>query len=744
MADTGNQRLLEDRGNARLYSLQLSNPVVDTSDDMTVPLPDAHSLIALGDVPPRQGVIERPVIGDIAAWLQDADAPATLWVHGAATSGRTTAVAAAIRRTSAAGRNAKRVSCFRGFSVEEVLDEVSNVFQQAGNPALANVLVQRAHVRLKIAVLFEALKGSPFLLWLDDFDCLFPPQPDDEESALRYFLDGCLTLDGGLGRMVITTGSDFCEAHLSSADTSRWVLKELGTLSPEGARLFWQTHGGAAELLSTVGAAGQRWSPFTMEWLALAGKNLETGLLEELLELDDEAATERLLGLLWERLGPSARAVLEASTALPPEPSRQGFHDVASSLGVELDLKTLNEDSTLRELESWGLLRLPPESSLAEPWSGAPVAVTSRVRQYVERRLHNESPETWKKLRVAAGFYFLRLGKKSGNLWHFVSGWRGFLEGGHFEEAYEIQKSFVEQLIQCGYASFAKHVLEETIRTTSDLHRAVVLGNLAIIYKMQGDFTRALEIYRQVEQEFAAMGDQANVGRVLHQIGNTHYMRGEYPEAITSYGRSLEISEQLGDRSVIAATRIQMANVLYQCGQRQEALERYLKTLEDARVTDDHGLLAAVELQIGQIHYQEKRYMDAEAHLKEAEASARSCGDLRNLVKVLEAEGTVAQERREYDVAREHFDEALRTAEILGDALEAAASLVLSGDLERDRLQLSEALNCYHKARALLNSYAAQGAISQEDLDTLAGKIDERLSSLEESVGPTAFKRLMG
>jgi tetratricopeptide (TPR) repeat protein len=638
------------------------------------------------------------------------------------------------------------VCCFRGFSVEEVLYEVANVFQQAGNPALADVLVQRAHLRLKIAVLFECLKSSPFLLWLDDFDCLFTSQSADEaadeEGPLRYFLDGCLTLDGGLGRMVITTRSEFSKAHMSAADTNQWALMELEKLSPERAQLFWQTHGGVAERLSTIGAAGRRWGPFTMELLALAGNNVETDVFAELLELDDETATERLLGLLMEPLGPSAHAVLQASTALPPEPSRQGFHDVTSSLGVPLDVKKLKEDSTLRELESRGLLRLPPESSAAEPWNGAPIAVASPVRQYVERRLQNDSPDTWKKLRIAAGSYFLRLGNKSGSLWHFVSGWRGFLEGECFDEAYEIQKFFVEQLIQCGYPDFAKHVLEETIRTTTGIQRAVVLGNLAIIYKMQGDFARALEIYRQVEQEFLSMGDEANLGRVLHQIGNTHYMNGEYAEAIASYTRSLEISERLGDRSVIAATRIQMANVLYQCGERQEALERYLETLEDARVANDHGLLAVVELQIGQIHYLQKRYLDAEAHLKEADASARACGDLRNLVKVLEAEGTVAQERRAYDLAREHFGEALRTAETLGDALEGAAILVLSGDLERERLQLSEALRCYHKAKDLLQSYAARGAVSQRDLEALTRKVDERLSSLEENMGPAAFKRL--
>ena len=146
------------------------------------------------------------------------------------------------------------------------------------------------------------------------------------------------------------------------------------------------------------------------------------------------------------------------------------------------------------------------------------------------------------------------------------------MEAGLPEDAYDVQRVFVQELVRRGHLELAREVLEETAPMVKGLARAVTLGNLAIIHKNSGDHDHALEIYRQVHAEFERLGDDANTARVLHQIGNTRYLKGDHGGALESYRKSLETSSALGDKAVAGATRIQIANIHYQRGELPEAL----------------------------------------------------------------------------------------------------------------------------------------------------------------------------
>ena len=289
-------------------------------------------------------------------------------------------------------------------------------------------------------------------------------------------------------------------------------------------------------------------------------------------------------------------------------------------------------------------------------------------------------------------------------------------------------------MLRRGYLDLARSVLEETVRTATGAARAVTLGNLSIIYKNAGDFTRALDTYGRVHEEFVALGDMLNAARVLHQMGNTHYMKGDYEAALTSYRQSLDLSTRLGDKTVSAATSIQIANVHYQLCDLDEALHEYLHAIAETRALGAHPLTVAVALQISHVYFRSGMYLEAKTYLEEAETSARTCGDLRNLVKVLEAQGSLARER---------YDAAFSCAESLGDAVEAAAALILAGDLEKVRLQLVEALAAYYRAKRNLDSYAARGAASLGDLEELRDKIEDRIQSMAASLGAETFERVL-
>ena len=644
--------------------------------------PDPTSrLVYLGDVPPRSGVKLTPAQLRVAAWIGSRGRHAGLWVHGPSGSGKTTAVAAAIRTWDSTSFFVKRIACFQGMCFEEVLQQAADLLQQAGSGLLAEVLRQRTMAQAKVAVLLEELRKTQVILWIDDFDLLLPGI-----GGLEGFLKRVAALAGGSGRIILTS-----------------------------------EHPPPPELLCSMECVAVDWenSPFASRWGFTGGGDIR-------------AAFSSALGNTLRHLSESAISVLYAASALPPEPSRQALREVLASLQVELVLRCPEDDPPLLELESQGLVTLAAPKGGLDPASGPPLSVPALVRELMAKELRSSAPSAWATLQVAIGTYFVRLGSKSKELWHLVNGWRAFFTAKEYDAAYELQKTFVEELLQRGSTDLARLVLEETTRTSTGLRRAVALGNLAIIRKNCGDLSGALKLYEQVREEFESLDDSANLARVLHQIGNTQYVMGNYETATESYESSLEISNALGDLKVAAATQIQVANVHYMQGDRTRALAVYLEALDNPRVSEDHGLSAAVNLQIGQIHLLEKHYLEADLYLKEAERRVRPADDRRGLVKILQAQAILARERREYDRARVIYDQATEAARALGDHVEAATNLVLTGELEEERLHFTEALRCYLQAQDSIGG-TVPGA--PEPIEVVR-RIEDRLTSLRANLGP--------
>jgi tetratricopeptide (TPR) repeat protein len=700
------------------------------------PLP----LLALGCAPPRAGAIAGPEIAAIEAWLRDPAAPGTLWVHGPAGSGRTTAIAEALRRRPGPPRAAKRIACHDGLSLEEALDEANDLFLQLGNETLARVLDQRATFRAKVAILFQAIAATPAVIWCDDFDRLSAGPVEGESAAAAttttpaWFLEPCRALAGGGGRLIIVAEAP--------PPTPAGKALGLAAWSAEAARALWTRQGGRSDREGLV-PWDRGLTPLEVSLLERAAAELPATDLEALVR---ESAGGDLVQAFFDRVLPrlaaKTAAVLYAASLLPPGPSRQAFREAAAAAGVDLAGSAATEEPSLRELSRWGLLELPGGGATGAAGEAPFASLPGRVRDLVRARVRERHPELRRQVHAALAAYALRLAGESRGPWRYVQAWRAFAAAERHEEAYEVQKAVMPELLRRGYADLARGILEATARTTGGLCRAVTLGNLAIIHKNSGDYDRALEIYRQVQGQFMEMGDAANVARVLHQVGNTQYLKGDRGAALDSYRASLELSSELGAPSVSAATRIQIANVLYQEGNLAEALRNYEQAASEARALKDEALVSAVEFQIGTIHFREGRYLEAESRLKEAETSGLAAGDLRNLVKVYEAQGLVARNRREYDAARAAYEKAFRAAQTLGDHAEAAASLVLAGDLEKARLQLAEALSAFLRAKALVSTPEARAGGAREDLAALDAQIDERLRGMEATLGPEAFERL--
>ena len=691
------------------------------------------------DVPPPVNQLVDTHARQALSYRLTSSSWSVLWVEGPTGAGKSTTVANTLLHTGGF-RGMQRIDCSSAPRIEEVLYQVSDFLLQLGIDDLHNVLNQRSAFRAKLGVLLRAIAENDVLLWLDEFHSIRAGHSEEDTDALEEFARNCSELPAeSNGRLLITSD----RAPPDGVTIDRWTLPAL---SADEALEIWRSLG-TSSFYSELPWPDAGFPP-DLEALPLALRLLfatqtfggPEAVADYLHRSEVENGLAELYGTTVELLSDSAREFLEALAHYGRPLSRGALRQLSVATGREVSFDSDAVDERITELERSGLLR----SSESDGYGPALYTVHPVALAAVRDGIHELSDEQREALFVAAANHFLRYAKNNDNLWSLFNARECFFKAGRFDEACQVQKCFIEDLLRLGYFDVAHDVLLETIETTSGNTRAVSRGNLAIIYKNESNYERALDLYEKVRNELAALGDQSNVARVLHQIGNVHYLKEDHSAALKCYQESSEISQELGEEAIAIATRVQIANILYQLGDEEDALTNYrdiVSHLKRSGVEKNASLVGAVLVQMGQIHQKAKRYLEAETYFTEAEGIVRASDDKRSLIKVLRAKALVSRERREYEEAHTMYDEATRTAAELGDLVEAATCSLLSGDLEKDRVQFGKALNYYAVARDILHSAPARRVLSEEQIDVVMKVVRERVDELAGTMGPEAFER---
>lgn len=706
----------------------------------------AGRLIVLDAPTVPGGTQETPLLEELLSALSSPPAGG-LWVEGPDGSGKTTAVVSAIRSSERIVA-AKRILCVQGLRFEEVLFRLADFFRQLGLDDLHRVLHQRTNLVSKLQVLLDTVASLPVVIWLDGVHRLSEEgRPSGEDGGpsrdgkvpplLATLLTLCSrTAASGGGLWIFTSSAPPPpEAPISTI--------QAGALPPRDAGILWRRIAVATGISPDETSISHlppdlRTSPLGLRLACgLIARGAEPGSL--LARGGDGSGRGEILERLLSMLSGPARELLEVLTAFRRPTGRSALRDLTGAMGDEVILGTGPVDSRLEEIEEACLV-----------WRGDPggsgpphCAVHSVVADHIEATLRRDRPERWKALLTAIARYYLRLASRSGDTWHYYWSRRAFYESGHHEEASQVQKAFLQDLLQVGFHDLARRVLSQTIGTTSGLSRAVALGNLAMIHKSEMDYDRALELYTEARTELASLGDEANSARVLHQLGNTLYLKQDFDRALECYRESHRISRALDDRTVAAATRIQIANVLYSLDRKDEALRDYEATLEELDERTGATMVAAVRQQLGHLHLVEHRFVEAEECFCEAERLSRSEGDEQGVIKALRARGQVARELRDYDAAIGRLGSAEEVAWQIGDLTDVVHCRLLRGDIEVDRSQLGAALEAYLEARDALTSLRETGLLDAAVGRSLEGTVLERLARLEDRMGAEAYQRAL-
>ena len=691
---------------------------------------DEKKLVSLEEPTCIHGLLRTGAILEVADFIDNRNFSA-MWIDAPAGRGKTTAVIDALANSKRFNA-IKRIVCYRGMRIEEALYWLNDFLLQAGIEDMDKVLGQRSRLDAKLSVLLKVLSAQPVAVCFDDFHYLEAGCGEDSRRSLEAFTAACSRLaDDAAGSIIFTS------TEKPPAGTSINRL-ELPGFTPAETKDYWSL------IAPQSGDSPASSSPLVLQLLARllssaeeqqepslkpnTGEDLET-IYSRILEVLDPATCE-LLEILAEFGRPLTRGFLRSLS-----------ESLQAEVGVGID--PANTDRRLLALQECGLFQVSSRNTAAG-WS---CQLHPFVNDAACQGFHSPAPERIRALRTAAVDYYLHLPGSGKNTWSIINARDFLMRSGNYDEASQLQKCFIEDLLRLGYHDLAKKVLLETIETTSGNIRTVSLGNLAIIYKNENQYEKALDIYQQVRRELEESGDQANLARVLHQIGNIHYLRKDLDTAAGHYEESGELARELGEEAIWLATRVQLANVLYQCGREEDALENYreiVARLQESPGGKGTGLLAAMKVQIGQIHQKANRFLEAEAEFSGAEELVRASDDKRSLLKVLRARAMVARERRAYDEGLSLYGEAEKTAVVLGDILELSTCHLLMGDLERERVQLGAALKRYTNARSFLEESSPLGQLQSASISRpVASVIESRLEELEKLMGPASYQRAL-
>lgn len=697
-----------------------------------------RTLLALDTPLAPGGVEETATHHALAAFIQDGPNK-MVWIRGPAGAGKTTTVASVLQTVS--GFNAiRRVACHPSLRIEEVLYQLSDFLRHLGIDELSRVLDQRTSLMAKIGVFLDVLAKHPLIVWWDDIHLLQAPGEEDQgDEIVEAFLTRCTSLpEDCQGRLLFT-------AETAPPPDVRLPEIPFSPLSAQESEGIWGRLIGQGNLapprVGDLGFSEPVWSlPLHLRLLSGILARIGRSGIEDL--SGRRHATPSLgdmVTTLLSSLPPESRRLLEAIAAFGRPMGKKALLHLERRGADEPPLEEPALDAMLEELAEHALVTLDSETG-----SGPSVCfLHPAVQQHVETITQKDQLQRWKTLRASAGSYFLRLGSKGGDIWHYYWSRHHFFDAGQHDKACQLHKAFLEELLKCGYLDLARRVLSETIATTTGPQRAVALGNLAIIHKNEADYENALQLYARAREELTLLDDQPNMARVLHQIGNTLYLKGDLKEALQSYRASHDISMGLGDRMVATATKVQIANVLCGLGKEDEALRDYEETVNELRDSTNRSMVAAVHLQMGNVHLQSGRYLEAESSFREAEQETRKGNDKRGLVKALRCRARVTRELREYDQALALYQQVETTAAELGDWVELINCLVLKGDLETIRAQLGKALAHYLDAQDSLADLERSKTVSSQQVQIVKNAVGEKVDELAGRMGTEAFDRVV-
>ncbi len=200
-------------------------------------------------------------------------------------------------------------------------------------------------------------------------------------------------------------------------------------------------------------------------------------------------------------------------------------------------------------------------------------------------------------------------------------------------------------------------------RVSADAAIAYILGNLAAVDRVQGDFDRAGELIEESLARFQALADVQGEAFALGALGNLARSSGDFERGRELLGRSLALRQEVGDRRGTGITLGCLAVLLARSGDPAGARAAAEQSRDWFAENDDMIGLSAAELSLANVALAAGDRVGARAHLQDAvsvfeaiESTPQEGWVLAVLAAMSAEDGEPATARRWLDRAISHFE----------------------------------------------------------------------------------------
>ncbi|CAF0891158.1 unnamed protein product [Didymodactylos carnosus] len=264
-------------------------------------------------------------------------------------------------------------------------------------------------------------------------------------------------------------------------------------------------------------------------------------------------------------------------------------------------------------------------------------------------------------------------------------------------------------LIQMGEYAKAERYFGRLINDTSpnDPLMGAVYNNIGLVYKYQGEYSKALKYYEQtLEIHLKTMGtNHPSVATTYSNIGDVYQDQGEYSQALKYYQQTLEIElKTLGpNHPSVATTYSNIGGVYHDQGEYSQALKYYEQTLEIQLKTlgPNHPSVATTYNNIGEAYKEQGQYSQALKYFQQTlEIDLKTLGPNHpSVATTYNNIGGVYKDQRQYSQALKYFQQTLeiRLKTLRPNHPSVATTYNNIGGVYKDQGEYSQALKYYEQ-----------------------------------------------
>ncbi|HEX8746163.1 MAG TPA: tetratricopeptide repeat protein, partial [Pyrinomonadaceae bacterium] len=266
-----------------------------------------------------------------------------------------------------------------------------------------------------------------------------------------------------------------------------------------------------------------------------------------------------------------------------------------------------------------------------------------------------------------------------------------------------------------------------------------VLNNIGDTLRRLGDYTESLSYLQRSLALAREIDDRELVGIAHVNMGNLYFLWGDYAQALDSINRGLQIGEALKNKVLMANSLNNIANIYTVQGNDELALEYLEKSLPLKQELNDKVGLGRSLSNIGQIHSRRGDYNRALEYFRRSLALKEEANNRADAAPTYNNIGMVNQAQGNFTEALENFNRALTISEAVGDKNTMVDSLYAIALVEKLQGKYQQSLQTAERARLLAQQLNEPESLWE--LNTLMGEdyralnqTDKARSSFEQAI----------